>query len=188
MTKLTALAVKNAKPGRHGDGQGLYLLVKPSGAKSWVLRIQADGKRQDIGLGSVNTSAKSGAGASEIQIPILQRKVLTLVEAREKAALLRTAAKSGLDPIEERDRERMRVPTFREAAVAAHASLQNGWTEKNAKAFLNSLEAHAYPTLGKKRVHLATASQGIEEDVSMYDGSADADDMSVKVSKPQSVF
>lgn len=158
MPNLTALAVKNAKPGRHGDGEGLYLLVKPTGAKSWVLRIQADGKRQDIGLGSVNTSAKSGAGAPEILIPILQRKVLTLVEAREKAALLRIAAKSGLDPIEERDRERRKVPTFREAAVAAHASLQNGWTEKNAKAFLSSLEAHAYPILGKKRVDLISPS------------------------------
>ncbi len=158
MPKLTALAVKNAKPGRHGDGEGLYLLVKPTGAKSWVLRIQADGKRHDIGLGSVDTSAKSGAAGEGIPIPILQRKVLTLAEAREKAGLLRTAAKSGLDPIEERDRERRKVPTFREAAVAAHASLQNGWTEKNAKAFLNSLEAHAYPTLGKKRVHLISPS------------------------------
>jgi integrase len=158
MPKLTALSVKNAKPGRHGDGEGLYLLVKPTGAKSWVLRIQADGKRHDIGLGSVDTAARSGTAGDEIPIPILQRKVLTLAEAREKAGLLRTAAKSGLDPIEERDRERRKVPTFREAAVAAHASLQNGWTDKNAKAFLNSLEAHAYPTLGKKRVHLISPS------------------------------
>ena len=158
MPKLTALSVKNAKPGRHGDGEGLYLLVKPTGAKSWVLRIQADGKRHDIGLGSVDTAARSGTAGDEITIPILQRKVLTLAEAREKAGLLRTAAKSGLDPIEERDRERRKVPTFREAAVAAHASLQNGWTDKNAKAFLNSLEAHAYPTLGKKRVHLISPS------------------------------
>lgn len=48
---LNALQVKNAKPGRHADGKGLYLLVKPSGARSWVLRVQADGKRRDFGLG-----------------------------------------------------------------------------------------------------------------------------------------
>lgn len=158
MPKLTALAVKNAKAGRHGDGEGLYLLVKPSGAKSWVLRIQSDGKRHDIGLGSVETSAKSGSGDREIPISILQRKVLSLAEAREKAGLLRAAAKSGLDPIEERDRERRKIPTFKEAAIAAHASLQSGWTDKNAKAFLNSLAAHAHPTLGKKRVHLISPS------------------------------
>lgn len=65
MAKLNALQVKNAKPGRHGDGAGLYLLVKPSGSKSWVLRVQRDGKRRDIGLGSL--------------------AALSLSEAREKA-------------------------------------------------------------------------------------------------------
>ncbi len=50
MGKLTALAVKNAKEGRHADGDGLYLLVKPSGARSWLLRVQQEGKRRDIGL------------------------------------------------------------------------------------------------------------------------------------------
>ena len=158
MPKLTALTVKNAKPGKHGDGEGLYLLVKPSGAKSWVLRIQADGKRQDIGLGTLDTSPKIDGNSLEVEIPILQRKVLSLAEARQKAGLLRSAAKSGLDPIEERDRERQKVPTFREATIAAHSSLQNGWTKKNATAFLNSLDKHAYPTLARKSVHMISAA------------------------------
>ncbi|MGZ3250592.1 MAG: Arm DNA-binding domain-containing protein, partial [Croceibacterium sp.] len=51
MGKLTDLKVRNAKPGVYGDGAGLYLRVKPSGAKSWVLRVQFQGRRQDIGLG-----------------------------------------------------------------------------------------------------------------------------------------
>ena len=38
-------------PGRHGDGNGLYLLVKPSGTKSWVLRTVVQGRRCNIGLG-----------------------------------------------------------------------------------------------------------------------------------------
>ena len=64
MAKLTALQVRNAKPGRHADGKGLYLLVKPkrnpkddsigSGAKSWVLRVQVAGRRRDFGLGSLD--------------------------------------------------------------------------------------------------------------------------------------
>ena len=33
---LTAMAVKHAKPGRHADGGGLHLLVKETGAGSWV--------------------------------------------------------------------------------------------------------------------------------------------------------
>ena len=49
---LTAIEVRNAKPGRHADGRGLYLLVRESGSRTWVLRIQIDGKRRDFGLGS----------------------------------------------------------------------------------------------------------------------------------------
>jgi hypothetical protein len=59
MGKLTVAFVKNAKPGRHGDGKGLCLVVKPSGGKSWVLRVQHGGKRQDIGLGSLDLSSRS---------------------------------------------------------------------------------------------------------------------------------
>jgi hypothetical protein len=86
MTKLTAASVRNAGPGRHHDGNGLYLYVQPGGARSWVLRIQADGKRRDIGLGAADLSPRSvGKGEeSPIAIPLLQRKLLTLSEAREK--------------------------------------------------------------------------------------------------------
>ncbi len=41
---LTPLQVKNAKPGRHADGEGLHLLVKRSGAQSWVYRFMLNGK------------------------------------------------------------------------------------------------------------------------------------------------
>jgi hypothetical protein len=51
---LTALAVrKTSTPGRYADGNGLYLEVDPGGAKRWVQRIVAQGRRRDIGLGSV---------------------------------------------------------------------------------------------------------------------------------------
>ena len=41
---LTAMAVKNAKPGRHADGGGLHLLVKETGARSWVYRFMLKGR------------------------------------------------------------------------------------------------------------------------------------------------
>jgi integrase len=153
------MTVKNAKPGRHADGQGLYLLVKPSGAKSWVLRVQVEGKRRDFGLGSFKDAPKKAPtyGALGTEIPILQRKVLTLSEAREKAEVLRTMAKAGLDPIAERDRERRSIPTFREAAEATFQALKDGWTEKGGHVFLRSLENHSYPILGAKRVDSITA-------------------------------
>jgi integrase len=154
------LTVKSAKPGRHADGNGLYLLVKPTGGRSWLLRVQVDGKRRDIGLGTVDTSSRSVGKAEElpIVIPILHRKILTLAEAREKAAILRVAAKSGLDPVAERDRERRSIPKFSEAAKAAHLALKEGWTGKGAQTFINSLENHAFDKIGRIRVDAITAA------------------------------
>lgn len=153
LAKLTALRVRNAGPGRHGDGDGLYLLVKPSGARSWVLRVQQDGKRKDIGLGSVELDGgSSGFARPSAEIPLMLKRSLSLAEARLKARELRQFSRAGKDPIVERDRERVSVPTFRAATISTHDALKAGWIEKNADAFLTSLETYAYPKLANLRV------------------------------------
>lgn len=153
MPRLTVTAIKNAKPGRHGDGGGLYLLVKPTGAKSWLLRVQADGRRRDVGLGAADVMPRVLGEVRPIdEVPLLHRRVLSLSDAREKARQLRELAKAGRDPIVERDRDRQGVPTFEVAARAAHKALKDGWATKNAAAFLSTLEEHAFPKLGSIRV------------------------------------
>lgn len=132
MPKLTALKVKSAKPGRHGDGGGLYLLVSKTGAKSWMLRVQSEGKRRDIGLGSATD--------------------FTLEEARDKARELRKVAHTGGDPIAARDKRDVAPPTFEKAARACHEALSPGWSERHASAFLSTLELHAFPKIGSLRV------------------------------------
>lgn len=139
MGNLTVASARNAKPGRHADGNGLYLLVKPSGSKSWLLRVQVDGRRRDIGLGSYH--------------------VFTLAEARDRAVELRKAAKLGKDPVSARDQDRRKVPTFKEAAKACHAEMKKGWTHKHAAMFLSSLETHIFPTIGNIRVDQLEALQ-----------------------------
>ena len=53
MGKLNPTQVRNIKaPGRYMDGDGLMLEVKPGGSKSWVVRLQSNGKRRDFCLGS----------------------------------------------------------------------------------------------------------------------------------------
>jgi integrase len=129
VSKLTALKVKRAKPGRHGDGGGLYLVVSDTGARKWVLRIQANGKRRDLGLGS----------ASEVP----------LSEAREAAEDMRRAVRRGEDPVAERRRARETIPTFREAAMMVHEEHRPSWKNpKHAAQWLSSLEAYAFPRLG----------------------------------------
>ena len=57
MGTLTALAIKNAKPGQArreiADGAGLYLVVQPSGAMSWAYRYRnTDGRPCKLTLGA----------------------------------------------------------------------------------------------------------------------------------------
>lgn len=132
MVKLTARGVERAKPGRHADGAGLYLLVADSGSKSWMLRVQVLGRRRDIGLGSISA--------------------VGLADARERAVALRKVAKLGRDPIAERDKDKAGIPTFLKAAEACHDAKKGGWRDRHADAFLASLKLHAYPRLGKLQV------------------------------------
>lgn len=138
MGNLTALAVKAAnKPGRYQDGNGLMLLVKESGARSWVLRLQADGKRRDFGLG-----------------PFVD---LGLADARAKADTIRKQFRGGIDPVEakrEAKAARAIVPTFAEAARQAFDEQKAGWRNAKHRAqWLASLEAYAFPSIGKVRVN-----------------------------------
>lgn len=174
--KLSSVKVRAAKPGygpggkpvkrSYQDGDGLFLVCAPTGAKSWMLRVQVDGKRRDIGLGAADVDGAGrqafGEGDSRLdETPLMLRKSLTLAEAREKAAALRKLAKAGRDPVAERDKERVRVPTFAEAVEKAHAALQSGWAERTANAFKASLEEHANPRLGKMRVDVIGGAEVI---------------------------
>jgi integrase len=130
MGKLTATAVIAAfkRPGRHGDGDGLFLQVTPAGAASWVLRVQKDGRRRDIGLGSF--------------------KKVGLSLARERADEARRQIEAGLDPVRERKRL-AGIPTFREAAVLVHGEHKKTWKNgKHQDQWINTLETYAYPALG----------------------------------------
>ena len=159
MGKLTPASVKAAGPGRHADGDGLYLMVKPNGARSWVLRVQYSGQRRDIGLGSVETSTKlerlkadTAKGVVGDDLTVMERAILTLAEAREKAMLLRRVAKAGRDPVAERDKDRAASPIFSTAVTKTHKAFEGSWTPKEADAVLSSLKQHANPALGKRRV------------------------------------
>ena len=49
--RLTVAVVNRARPGRHADGNGLYLVVRPSLARSWIQRVTINKQRTDLGLG-----------------------------------------------------------------------------------------------------------------------------------------
>ena len=120
MGRLTVAKVRRIdRPGRYGDGDGLYLNVSRTqdggaGAKTWIQRVTVKGRRCDIGLG-----------------PLWQ---VSLAEARDAAIDNRRMIRAGGDPLADRARSR-KVPTFSEAAEAVIAVNRERWrgsrTEQN---------------------------------------------------------
>lgn len=107
--KLTATRVKAlSKPGRHSDGDGLYLLIKPDGRKSWVFLWTRDGHRREMGLGSL-------AGTGPVSLAL----------AREKADHVRAILARGGDPFKDLPERRQRAQrvTFAEARDKLLATL-----------------------------------------------------------------
>lgn len=138
MSNLTQLKVQNAKPGKHEDGRGLRLVVSKAGSKNWIIRIQAGGRRREIGLGSAND--------------------VGLADARLKAEGVRMAVRAGLDPVAER-RQQQKAPTFEEAARLVHAEHRPSWKNpKHTGQWLSSLEQYAFPKLGDVQVDQITPS------------------------------
>lgn len=130
MGKLNPLQVKNLKePGRYSDGDGLLLEVRPGGSKSWIARLQANGKRRDYGLGSF--------------------KDISLTEAREKARDYRKKLRAGIDPLAAKRKALVQIPTFRAAAKAVHAEHKGSWRNgKHGAQWLATLESYAFPHFG----------------------------------------
>jgi integrase len=132
--RLSPAFVKNAPPGKHNDGAGLWLIKRSDGGAQWVLRISLAGKRREMGLGGL------------MDVP--------LKEARELAQKYRKMAKSGTDPIRSRNadkREALRPEQSLEvialaAFEARKAELKNDGT--NARWF-SPLALHVLPKMGK---------------------------------------
>jgi len=137
MSKLTQLAIKNAKPGKYEDGRGLRLVVSKSGAKNWLLRIQSHGRRREFGLGSASS--------------------VGLADARAKAERMRSEVRAGLDPVAERQRSETELPKFRDVALMVHKENLPAWKNaKHGKQWINTMEKYVFPSLAETRIDLIT--------------------------------
>ena len=131
---LNAKRVQNlSEPGRYADGNGLYLIVDLSGAKRWVLRTVVRGRRRDMGLGSLKT--------------------VSLANARQLTQGYRGVARSGGDPLANRNDATATIPSFEEAAWTVHEGLRPGWKNpKHAAQWIKTLERYVFPHFGKRPV------------------------------------
>ena len=136
--KLTKKLVENLGAGRHGDGNGLYLVVDPSGARRWIVRVVVKGQtnkngaplRTDFGLGGAD--------------------IIPLNQARERALEYRRMAKQGLNP---RFNANQKIPTFEEVAQQVHLDRLPTWKNpKHGQQWINTLRDYAFPKIGRMPV------------------------------------
>ena len=158
MTLTADKARTEMRPGRYGDGRGLYLVVQPGGSKSWVLRMQQGGFRTDRGLGGYPS--------------------VTLAEARKLAEARRVMVRQANGHAPRKDRQPSdeaprgasswsKHPTFEQVARRYHATNvgAGGWTnDKNISAWLGRAEKHLFPLIGKQPIDQVTVNQ-IRDDI-----------------------
>jgi integrase len=135
--ELTAVEVRRLLvPGLHPVGTipGLRLRVKPTGAKSWVLRTTVGARRAELGLGGYPG--------------------VTLAQAFERARDALDSIRKGIDPAAERRSNRETIEwTFKKTSLAYIADNRAGWKNpKHAQQWENTLATYAYPVFGDKHV------------------------------------
>jgi integrase len=144
---LTVKFVESNKrePGYYADGKNLYLRVTRTTSKrlpethinkTWVFIYKKDGKRTEIGLGSFD--------------------VVSLDKAREERDKYNKQLKTGIDPLDEKQRQanedkaqRAKMMTFQQCADAYINAHRSGWKNpKHIQQWENTLSQYAFPFFG----------------------------------------
>jgi integrase len=137
LKRLTARTVAAmAMPGRHADGQNLYLTISRTGAsvsKRWTFMFSFAGKQREAGFGPAAT--------------------VTLAEAREKAARYCSMLAKGIDPLAAKKAAREAEAgrrTFGQCADELIASKRREWrSEIHAGQWRTTIDDYCRPILDK---------------------------------------
>ncbi len=133
MGKLAATSCETAKPDPKrdrilGDGDGLFLRVRPHGTKTWVIEYEFQGRRTKYTIG-----AYSRDGASGNSIPDwLRFGQQSLTQARSIAGNWKTARRAGHDPVAEWEARLSQERGIESAKLAALEAERNQPTVKDA--------------------------------------------------------
>lgn len=123
------------KPGRYTDSyaRGLHLWVKPGGNKYWVFRFTIDGKQKNMSFGPF--------------------PLVSLIDARKKALNAREEIHHGIDPLEERIKNKSEVKNVIKFADFANEYINTkkaGWSnQKHAQQWISTITQYATPVIGK---------------------------------------
>ena len=147
MSKSTDIrTLKNLnKPTRYTipDAKGLHLWVKADLKKYWIYRYTINSKRYDISLGSFPE--------------------ITLADARTKAQNFRAMILNGINPKEEKKRQRLSVKiekpsiSFKKYALEYIDRMSPKWTnDKHTEQWVSTLTLYAFPVIGSLSLEAIT--------------------------------
>ena len=157
MGKLSDKAIQSAQPQskQYGiaDGDGLVLIVKPSGAKVWWLRYRFAGKAKTLSIGVY--------------------PVVSLRDARDRAFEAKKLLVINVDPSAEKQAQKTALMEHAERQVQETASAFEriarewfekhsqslGWEDNHASKILARLENDVFPWMGDRSVAEITAPE-----------------------------
>lgn len=148
---LTILQVKNSKPREKAykltDQKGLYLMVHPTGSKTWKYRYRFAGKEKKLTFG-----------------PFPE---VTLQEARDKQIDARRILNKDIDPgmLKQSRKRALRDSaenSFESIAREWHTRFYAKWTKDHASRILIRLEQNAFPYFGRRPIREITAPEILE--------------------------
>jgi integrase len=123
MGKLTKKIIKNLPIGKHGDGDGLQLVVTAPDKGKWVLRYQVAYKSREMGLGPF--------------------PLVSITAARAAALEARRLVHSGVDPLDARQKATVVIPTFGEFSKSVISAQTANATAGHARQWTHSLSIYA---------------------------------------------
>lgn len=139
--KLTATECKNAKPKdkpyKLADGNGMFMLIQPNGARYWRLKYRYAGKEKLLALGVFPE--------------------VSLSDARQKRDAARKLLDAGDDPSSaKREQKRQTVEkseqTFERIAREWHKKGSPKWSTGYATKLMDSLEQNIFPSIGRRPI------------------------------------
>ncbi len=150
---LTNVKAHNAKPTAKSyklhDSGGLYLIVRPSGAKLWRYKYRIDGKENVFAIGAYFANKRTGH--------------VTVEAARRARDEARDLVRKGIHPAHQRQtRLRNQIAhnnnTFQAVALEWMARKESTWAEKTAYQIRRVFDIDFFPAIGSRPISTVTAA------------------------------
>ena len=145
---LSDAKIRNAKPQfkpyKISDGEGMFLLIAPSGSKYWRFKYNYAGKEKLLAIGVYPE--------------------ISLSEARERRTQARKVLAAGSDPGEAKKQAKRLTAlksenNFEAIAREWHQNRQHTWVPKYAADVIKRMELDIFPKLGTRPITDISASE-----------------------------